>query len=194
MNILDKEKVSLINEIVSSIGQELFSIPVKNYKLFATTQFLLNETRNSFKYSTVEERLKLKTSLIENIKKSIEKTENDKIDGLTLRLLKNKYIKKYSALLNDNQQLIIARYNNYLNSNNGKDMISFLKEEFNKIYKNIHSFVAINQDHENASLLKEACQKIKSLQIKEINDDIVYEAMRYWDVVEDLKLEESQNV
>lgn len=189
---LEKEKVKLINEIVSNLGGNVFNIPVKNYKLLASSQFLLNETRNNFKHSLAEERLKLKKLIIENLCKEEVVTEQteEPVDNLTMKILKKKYIKKYTSSLSENQQIVLAKFNNYLNSNDEKKFLSFLKEQYGKIYKNIHSFLALNQDYENAPLLKEACNKIKQTQIVTVNEDVVYEIMRFWDVVDDLKLED----
>lgn len=186
---LENEKVALINEITSKIGAEIFSVPVKSYKLSASIQFLLNEVRTNLKHSSAEERVKLKKLLIENIKKVPEKQEEVVVDNLTFKLVKDKFVKKYSSLLNEKQQIILVKYNDYLVTENEKSFVEFLNKEFKQINKELSNVNKKNKDGENSDLIKEAIYAT-SKEIKDVSEEQLYEVMRYWDVVEDLKLEE----
>jgi len=193
-NDLENEKVSLINEIMNKLGKEIFSIPVKNYKLRASAQFMLNEMRNNLKFSSPQERLKLKSYLVENIQKEQSAQEVGKVDNLTFKILKNKYIKKYSSILNDNQQMILVKWNEYLSNENKTEFTKFLKEEYENINKNIDKFIRKNPKDANLSLLKEAQEKIKNTSLMDVGENHVYETMRFWDIIEDLNTEKNENV
>lgn len=193
-NDLENEKVSLINEIMNKLGKEIFSIPVKNYKLRASAQFMLNEMRNNLKFSSPQERLKLKSYLVENIQKEQSAQEIGKVDNLTFKILKNKYIKKYSSILNDNQQMILVKWNEYLSNENKTEFTKFLKEEYENINKNIDKFIRKNPKDANLSLLKEAQEKIKNTSLTDVGENHVYETMRFWDIIEDLNTEKNENV
>jgi hypothetical protein len=190
---IEKEKNILINEIVKNIGMEFFNIPIKNYKLAASTQFLLNEMRNNLKHSTPEDRIKLKIILTENIQKIPQKEEVLKIDNLTMKILKEKYIKKYSSILSENQQSILVKWNEFLANNDKVFLSSFIKEEYKKINKELEAFMQTNSKYENISLLKEAKEKIKNSSLKTVDEESIYETMRYWDLIEDLNLETREN-
>lgn len=185
---LEDEKVALINEITSNIGVELFSIPVKSYKLSASIQFLLNEIRTNLKHSSAEDRVKLKKLLIENIKKVPEVEEELVIDNLTLKILKEKYIKKYSSLLNEKQQEVLVQWNQFLITENKEVFVKYLNSQLKEINEELSK--SKNVTSENTELINEAV-KATSVEIKEVSEEQLYEIMRYLDVVEDLKLEES---
>lgn len=192
---LENEKVSLINEIINKLGFEIFNIPVKSYKLRASAQFMLNEMRNNLKYSSPEERLKLKLYLVENIKKQ-EKINKpiEKIDNLTMKILKDKYIKKYSSILNENQQKILVKWNEFLATQRKDELICFLNEEYKNIYKNLDFYIKKNLQNSNIDLLKEAREQTKNVKLVDANEKNIYETMRYWDIIEDLTTESNANV
>lgn len=187
---LENEKVLLINEINSKIGAEIFSVPVKSYKLSASIQFLLNEVRTNVKHSSPEDRVKLKKLLIENIKKIPEVEEEVVIDNFTMKILKEKFIKKYSSLLNEKQQEVLVKWNEYLVTENKDSFVKYLNKELKSINKELTLFNSQNKEGDNAELIKEAITST-SIEIKEVSEEQLYEVMRYLDVVEDLKLEES---
>lgn len=184
--LLEQEKVALINDIMQSIGKEIFSVPVKSYKLRASAQFLLNEMRSNLKYSTPEDRLKLKLYLVENIQKVPQEEEIGPVDRLTFKLLKDRYIKKYSPVLNANQQKVLVEWNEHLANKESSKFVSFLNEQHKTINKQLDRFVRMHPKHEDIELLKEACVKTKNSIVKDVSEEDIYETLRYWDVIEDL--------
>ena len=128
---LEKEKSSLIKELNYSFGKgTIFNQNIKNYRIYATIQTLLNEWRDpknaSFDLTTKYE-IKLHESLTskEEPKKILK--NSPKVDNLTFNLMNNIFEKKYSNLLNERQNKILKLY-----ANNEYQM---LVEDFAKLKK-----------------------------------------------------------
>ena len=112
---LEKEKSLLIKQLNYSFGKgSLFESKVKNYKMLATVQTLLNEwrkgTNSDFEISTQYEKIlhEWMTSQEEIIVE--EKLVDSNVDELTFRLMNERFNKKYENLLNEEQKKIIKLY------------------------------------------------------------------------------------
>lgn len=191
LKLLEQEKVALINKINKEIGQELFKLPIKEYKLYASAQIIVNEYSNGFKDSTPQERVKVKNLIKEHIQKEVVKESEDfKVDNVTYKILINKFNEKYGPHLNENQNLILKSWIKCLAADDFTEVkeevfknIKIIKEEINKAIKNKNE-----KSLEYYELLNEAKQSLsKYNKDTEINEDLIYEIMRYCDVVEDLK-------
>jgi len=128
---LEREKSKLIKELNYSFGKGIiFNESVKNYRIYATIQTLLNEWRDpqnaSFDLTTKYE-IKLHESLTSKPKTIVETKNIPKVDKLTYDLMNNIFEKKYSNLLNENQHKLLKLY--------AKNEESLLEENF-KIIKN----------------------------------------------------------
>jgi hypothetical protein len=110
---LEKEKSSLIKDINYAFGKGvIFETKVKNYRIYATIQTLLNEWRNelnNFDKATEYEVL-LHESLIKVV--SNQKTTNKpvKVDSLTYKIMKEMFVKKYESSLNETQKELISLF------------------------------------------------------------------------------------
>ena len=112
---LEKEKSLLIKQLNYSFGKgSLFESKVKNYKMLATVQTLLNEWRKGtnadFEITTQYEKIlhEWMTSKEEVIFE--EKLVDSNVDELTFRLMNERFNKKYENLLNEDQKKIIKLY------------------------------------------------------------------------------------
>lgn len=187
---LELEKVALINRINKQIGPELFKLPVKNYKLYASAQIMVNEHANGFKDSSPTERVKIHTILKENIKAQPVIVEDIEIDNVTYKILINKFNEKYGPHINENQAAILKLWLKSLVTEDFSEVkkeilgkVKMIKEEISKALK-----VKNSKSSEYYELLMEAKQTLSGYnEDKEINEDLIYEIMRYCDVVEDLK-------
>ncbi len=130
---LEKEKSVLIKSLNYSFGKgNLFESKVKNYKMLATVQTLLNEWRKAseadFEITTQYEKIlhEWMTSQEEVIQE--ERLVEPNIDELTFRMMNERFNKKYETLLNEDQKKIIRLF---IESKNKDD--SELVEQFEEI-------------------------------------------------------------
>jgi len=112
---LEKEKSLLIKELNYSFGKGvIFNESIKDYRIYATIQTLLNEWRNpleaSFDLSTRYE-IVLHESLTSK-KEIIKEKKLPKVDNLTFKLMNNIFNKKYKNLLNEDQNSLLKFYAN----------------------------------------------------------------------------------
>lgn len=184
---LEKEKVKLINEINLNFGADLFKIPVKNYKLYASAQILINENKNGFLFSSPQERTKIKNLLKENFVKNIEKEEFVEVDNVTYNILINKFNKKYGSFINEDQKAILSNWIKFLVTEDSNIINSVLKEKIEKLKKVINENLnkKSSKTTEYYELLKEAQIALSRSEIK-AEESFVYEIMRYCDLADEL--------
>lgn len=107
---LEKEKSSLIKDLNYTFGKGvIFEQKVKDYRVYATVQTLLNEWRNELSNfdKVTEYEIVLHESLV---RKPIEESNNDipKVDNLTRKVMKEIFNKKYNSQLNETQKNLIS--------------------------------------------------------------------------------------
>ncbi len=182
---INEEKTRLIEKINKYISYELFDIPVKEYKIMASAQLLLNESRGTFE-STPEQRVKIKNNLIERMTEKEIVEESEKVDNLTFSLMVNKFNKRYAKLMNEDQKHILSAWTNYLITNNEKLMLEVMGQKLSKIKECLVKNSKTQKEAEYYPMLKEACDTI-SKYTPAVTEESVYEVMRYCDIVEDLQ-------
>lgn len=191
---LDKQKNAVISKITKEIGADLFKIPIKDYKLHASAQVLLSEEVNGYKYSTPEERVKIKRLIKENlIKSKAPPDEIGNIDNFTYKVLISKYNKKYGEALNEHQKELVSAWLKYVVHENDEDIKKIVTEKKTLIESKIKESLR-NKEHKVSDyyeLLKEAQGSLKEKDYTIINEDNMYEMLRFLDLCEEL--EESEN-
>lgn len=191
---LEAQKIALINEINTSIGPDLFKVPIKNYKLYASAQILANEERNGYKHTVPGERTKIKRILGENMIRKVESEPEVEMDNFTYKVLINKFNQKYGPFINEDQKTILSAWIKYLITDDQNEMGTVLNEKITKIKEIVKNSLR-QKDHKDSEyfgLLKEADQKLEAKIHTEIDEDLVYEVMRYFDLVEDLSKEDGK--
>lgn len=185
---LDREKVILVNKIIDQIGKEIFSLPVKEYKLLASAQILFNEVRNNFKYSKPSERVKIKKTLVENFMKLPPKEEIGEVDNLTNKILIEKFNKKYSPIMNQDQKQVLSAWIEYLLTEDNGKISEIINEKRDQARISLQASL-LSEKHEMSDykdMLEESIDKL-SRSVKKVDEDIIYETIRYFDLVEDLQ-------
>jgi len=169
---LKKEKSILIRDINYHLGQDFYKRKIKEYKKFATIQVLLNEWRCG--NICVEYEKKLHEMLTE--KKSITSLEEEKnkdVNRLVLKLAEEKFNKKYSSLLNEQQKAIL---NEYVFSQSSKDYTK-IKSSIKKIKeKTVDALTKYSIDCKNETVSKKiqpVITEVRNLSEKNINDETI---------------------
>lgn len=184
---LDKEKTKLIERINRSLAKTLFNIPIRDYKIAASVQILMNEARTQNADTTPVERAKVKNLLVERLSRSNKKAEKVQVDNLTLAVLVSKFNKRYSQVMNEDQKDVLSAWTTFLiDSDHNKAQIA-LTQKVDKLKLSLSSLMdsKIHNKTEHGPLLKEAYSNLVSRPI-DVNETVVYEVMRYFDLVEDL--------
>jgi hypothetical protein len=177
---IEKEKSKLINDINKKITSKLYDIPLKNYKIIASTQILFNEIR-TIGFTTPEERVKIKSVLTEGMTEQVD--EKYKIDNLTFKILINNFNKRYSKLMNEDQKSILSSWALYVINENAQEMSSFLNEKISFLKEELSKHIEKNNS------IKEVYEKLLSYE-PSINEESVYKIMRYYDLLESLNSNE----
>lgn len=113
---LDQEKSNLIREINKSLDDpNFFNQNVKNYRLYATVQTLMNDWRRDDE-SSFERVIQYEQKLLERLQqdKSQAPTFNEltesRVTPLSVKIMNEKFEKKWSTKLNDTQRSLIRDY------------------------------------------------------------------------------------
>ncbi len=107
---LNSEKSILIKEINHKINREdFYDQPIKEYRIFATVQMLLNEWRGAGKLSPKEvvKYEQVLESHLTNVCKNEEPVKVDNADPLVLNLMIEKFNKKYAKKLSPLQKELL---------------------------------------------------------------------------------------
>lgn len=181
---LDKEKSALINEINLALKDaDFFNRPVGNYKTIASVQLLMNAWRGiGFKGSiadlaileqtVLEHMLAEKTPVLEEA----AEVSSEEIDSLVVKIMNDKFNKKYSETLNEQQKKIVNLFV-FAGSNDEKKeaLVSILenirvstlktlkngmiKENFDRSLRtklsDIQNMIDVGGEYEDTSILNE---------------------------------------
>ncbi len=167
---IDIEKSLLIKDINYTLNESSFySRKVKNYKNLATVQTLMNMWTNSSKQNfqkLAEYENKAHNILREAKIRKIEKIDPN-IDSLVLKIMQEKFNKKYAPILSSLQSKIIETYV-FGDEQKTSKLLSEIKSS------SIHSIKAFEDSCEDKILLEKSnrvIENIKNLDENLINDD-----------------------
>ncbi len=115
-HLLEVEKSSLIREINKTIDDpSFFNQPVKEYRMYATVQTLMNDWRKE-EESNLTRVVDYESKLLEWMRneKHERQTLNDlttqEVNSLTVRVMNEKFEKKWSDKLNESQRALLRDY------------------------------------------------------------------------------------
>lgn len=113
---LDHEKSSLIREINKSINDpHFFDQTVKNYRLYATVQTLLNNWRNDDE-SNITKVVQYEQKLLEWLQSdkaqmpNLNELTETRVSPLSVKIMNEKFEKKWASKLNETQRALIRDY------------------------------------------------------------------------------------
>lgn len=110
----DKQKTSFIHEVSRLSDKDFFNRPVEDYKTMATISILMNMWRDKKANVTEVARLEdlvlthlLRESAPEPLSPNVLKLKNQDVDALVVRIMNEKFEKKYARHLTESQRQIV---------------------------------------------------------------------------------------
>ncbi len=162
---LSREKSALIKEINYSLNDsQFYNQKIPAYREYATIQVLLNDWRNNGDIMRIAEyESKVHKMLLEEKKDSnLEDHSTSVVNKITVRLMLEKFNKKYNPFLNEEQTKIIKNYVFFTN----EEMNSYLEglkittiselQKYRKSCKNQVLLEKIDKVIENINFLNES--------------------------------------
>jgi len=196
---LERAKTTLIHDINHQLGDDKFwGREVKNYKLYATVQILMNEWRNPS--GSLGETAALEDKLMEHLTRVVIATEKPipvvrdadaPPDVLVIKLMTEKFNSKYSKILNERQKKIVSLYlcAQELGSDpSEKELRSYLKQLGESVLFKMEKYAAINSpDIYLQDKLKETREFIKTtLNLEILTEDILSAYLNFAKLEEEL--------
>lgn len=186
---LDREKSRLIKEINYSFGKDFYKQPIQNYTDYATVQTLLNDWRN---INAPIDRVTLFESKVHGIlmtpgkEPQLQELYDKQVDSLVVKVMTEKYNKKYSEKLGEVQQILVKEY---IFSENGdssgfKRVLKTIKET---VLNDLDVFELECDNNHVASKINEVKEDIKSLDINTLDDQVMVRFLTLCDLSDELR-------
>jgi hypothetical protein len=201
---LKREKYNLIKEIRGKYDLSKFlSSNVKNYKLYASIYKLFENNHNmrpdekTEVYFTILEHITSDISINEDIQLSSIANYNDlfkkdqDVRILSYRYLLEKFNNKYHSLDSNQKRLLRAYINNITNTNS---LTEYINQKIPNLVNELKSNINKVSDEVVKIKLKEAIHSINDFckvsdKSKNVNDSVVVQMMRYYQLLKELKSE-----
>ena len=190
---LTREKSKLIREINHSFGKDFYNQRVENYVDYATVQTLLNDWR-SYSEAPID-RVTLYESKVHSIlirpKNNLKlMEEHDKqVDNLVIKVMTEKFNKKYSGQLNDLQQLLIKEY--VFNENtDGKAFKGVLNRIKETVLRDLTEYATSCDNSIVSKKINEVKDDIRVLNINTLDDQTMERFLTLCSLSEELRRKE----
>jgi len=190
---LKKEKSSLLREINYTIGKDFFYKNISNYRELGLVQMTLNEWRKEdkdikklvdFETRLGELLLKEKSNLfVEN--KNINASHSDK---LVLKILNEKFNKKYGEELNKDQKTIIENYV-FLSSKKKTDLNNFFLQKKKESLAILERFEDMSENKYLLSKVDSVKNKINELSHTDVNDSSIIKFLTLTKMINEIEKE-----
>ena len=190
---LDVEKSKLIKEINHTFGDAVYGYKIPNYTVYASIQTLFSDARNKRKINPVE-RIKLEDTIVEHL---IREKANQVVDKLktnpdynnaVYKFVIERFHKKYSDKLSENQKKLLTKYAVYMISENKGVMKSAVEKEINEVKQKLKHIrdKSLLDDSKMMAQITECYKKIVTTDFSVINDKNILEVLKYMKLVEEI--------
>jgi hypothetical protein len=175
---LDIEKSSLIKEINYTIGADLYSRKIDEYKDFATIQTLINDWQmvdTADLSRVVQYESKIVEKLIEKKQavKTLDEQRTPEVDNLVVKIMTEKINSKWNDKLSNEQREILRTYAFYTDESSREK----LKEGLGKVQKSaISALLEFKRSNTNPVLMEKVDNVIgavREINLNEITDDTI---------------------
>jgi len=176
---LDREKSFLIKEINYSLNDSSFyKRRIPDYKTYASIQVLLNNWRKKDE-SDLTQMVMYESKVIDHLlsekkdESDLEKHIDPDVNSLVIKILTEKFNKKYGEKLNEEQKELIKFYVFSLEDNTQENISRFLFELKSKTLEKITRFKDTTDNDVILEKIDDVSNKINNLPVEEINDQSI---------------------
>lgn len=191
---LDKEKSLLIRDINHNLNDSMFfHRRISNYRDLATIQVALNEWSLGDK-SDLSKTIIVETKIAEMlrqpavVKEQIDESKNEQVDTLVVKILNEKFNKKYAGSLTDDQSSLIR---DYVLMDKSSGPTEKMLERAEKIKSDAMRCLDDIEKSEKNQIIQENVKgiraKVENLDIKNLNDDTLSRLMTLSQLVSESK-------
>lgn len=198
---LDVQKSKLVKEINYNFkDQDFYGYKIPNYKIYASAQLLLNESRNKNKILEGIDRIKLEDVILEHLSQKeknavVEKVKIDpKYNSAVYKFVIQKFNEKYDQHLTENQKKFLTKYVVSLISENNSVLKAAVEKESKIIKERLRNIEDINvqKDKELMNKINECYKKFVSTNFEVLNEQTVVEFLEYIALSEQLVGKENE--
>jgi hypothetical protein len=186
---IEKEKSDLIRHINYSLGKSFYRTSVANYRDLGNIQLAINEwkkeekdLKNLIEYETKIAEMMLKEE-VEIEQKELNASHADK---LVLKIMTEKFNKRYAEELSGDQKKIIENYVFYSDKNEDY-LIEFFKNKKQEALSNLSAFENCTKNNYLLEKVDSVKNKITGLDHNSINDDTVIKFLSVTKLIKELK-------
>jgi hypothetical protein len=184
---LEKEKSSLIREINKTLDDDsFFNQPIKEYRLYATLQTLLNDWRKEH-LSDLGRVVEYETKLLEWMKRDKTKSESltelktAEVNNLSVKIMREKFEKKWGNKLNETQRSLIK---NYIDGKIDKNTLEVIK---NRALRGLNRLEESSKNDVLLEKLENVRKNIQKLPTDLMNEKSVMQFMQLTNLYEELE-------
>jgi len=191
---LEKEKSDLLRSINYKItDKDFYYRSIANYRDLGVVQLALNEWRKKEKdiknLIDIETRLgELMFRKKEVVSEVVEVYNASHSDRLVLKIMTEKFNRRYGEELTSDQKQIIEGYV-FLSDKNPKKLQTFFKEKKREALNNLETFEGTSNNKYLLSKLDEVREKIKNMSSEEISDVSVVKFLTLTKMISEIKKE-----
>lgn len=192
---LRKEKYEIIKKIKESYDiDQFFDTKLDNYKLYASIYKLFENDITA----TPEQIVKEKFTIVEHIvsSKSVQKnaetileqfeTENKDVRLIAYKILVDKFNRKYSSQLDENQKKILKEY--IYNASNNPKLLEYVKKQVPYLKRELKRFSTEVDDKVTQIKLQETVSLLDKFEtVKFVKDEHVLSLLRYYELLKEFK-------
>ena len=172
---LNQEKSNLIREINYSYGKDFYKTPVKNYKMLATIQSLLNDWRNP-KFD-IQQRVVYESKihdwlLSEKNDIELETLKTPEVNDLTVKLMRETFNKKFGDVLNDNQRALLKClvFEGELDEASKAEVVQLMTEQRENALKLVEQYQKECDSSHVKTKIPKAIKLLETLNVQDISD------------------------
>ncbi|OUU74609.1 MAG: hypothetical protein CBC29_05645 [Methylococcaceae bacterium TMED69] len=185
---LEREKSKLIKEINYELkNQNIYGQHIKEYRDFATVQTLLNDWRQRGDFKRiVEYESKVHDMLLrEDVHVNLESEKDAEVDQLVLKIMTEKFNKKYGLTFNEQQQSLIKEYV-FSSKSNPERFETTLESIKEKTIDSLTRFEALCENEYVKNKISPVLDEVKSLSTSNINDETISKFLTVYQLQKEL--------
>jgi len=189
---LCKSKDSLLEEIRNTFReQDFFKIKISNYKVYASIQQLLDNSRQEKKIKNITEKIVLEEAVIDHLLNNTEvkrvqeykaKVSHKPVDNFTMKLIFEKFNEKYGSTFNKHQKSLLKTFIN----DDTPQFKSCVESEVKRVDATLREAIDKCEDSILKIKLQDAKKILNEVESSEPTEQLLAQLLTYLDLAKEL--------